>query len=46
MSQKFSLGVVKSVQMGYHTTEEFCDKSQKFSVERRLMIWKSRETSI
>lgn len=40
------LGVVKSVRSWYNATENICDKSQKFSVERRMMIWKSRETSI
>ena len=32
---KFSLEIVKSIRMEYNTTEEFCDNSQKFSVERR-----------
>lgn len=45
-SQKFSIGVVKSVKMGYNATVDFCDYSQKLSVERRMMIWKSREISI
>ena len=45
-SQKFSLGVVKSNRLGYNTTEKFCDISQKFSVERRIMIWKLRGISI
>ena len=45
-SQEFSLGVVKSIWTGYNTNEEFCDNSQKLSVEKGVMIWKLRETSI
>jgi hypothetical protein len=45
-SQKFSLEVVKLIRTGYNTNEEFCDNSRKLSVERRIIIWRLRETSI
>lgn len=45
-SQKHLLDVVKSIRTGYNTNKEFCDNSQKLSIERRIIIWKLRETSI
>lgn len=45
-SQKHLLDVVKSIRTGYNTNKEFCDNSQKNSIERRIIIWKLRETSI